>query len=170
MSLSTENDVRETYRLSLEENLKKALKTQQEFDRYKAITVEAAQRIDTEKEAFQTHYQTRLTEAREVILREQETLRLEHPKPSWAVDASPSADKIDLLARNRVQADHEARIAAIRVDQVDQYKALKEDVRDRDLRQSHARDQRQNHAKEAFNLSNTISKHEARTRSGPSRS
>ncbi len=176
MSLSIEYTVRETHRVALQENLKRKLKTQAEFDRYGAIARDAAQRIDQEKDAYRADYSKRLSTAHEVVLREQTARHLEHPKPDWAVDAPPSADRLEILARNRVQADHEQRIAAIRTDEVDQYKALRNDCQSRAAREIQARDLRQDHAKEAFATANQISPHEAQMRaqvqrrSGPSHS
>ncbi|WP_299867707.1 hypothetical protein [uncultured Roseobacter sp.] len=177
MPLSTEHAVRETYRLALEQNLVKHLKTQAEFDQYHEIRAEAAQRIDAEKDAFRANYHQRLEVAREMILREHNSRTLDHPKPDWAVETPPSADKVDLLARNRVQTDHEKRLAVIRVDQTDQYEDLRQVCRARETRETqerteHARAVRQDHAKETFNLTNELSPHEAQTRgrSGPSRS
>ena len=177
MPLSTEEAVRETYRLALEDNLRKSLKTKAEFDQYGTIQAEAANRIDAEKDAFRANYHQRLGAAREVVMREHTSRILDHPKPDWAVDTPPSADKVDLLARNRVQADHEARILAIRVDQTDQYSDLRQACKDRSTRETqeraeHARAVRQGHAKDAFNLTQKVSPHETQTRgrAGPSRS
>lgn len=176
MPLSTKDAVRETYRLALEQNLAEALKTQPEFDQYRAIRAEAAQRIDMEKDAFRATYHRRLEEAREVTLREHHARTLDHPRPDWAVDTPPSADKVDLLARNRVRADHDARLVAIRVDQTDHCEDLRRVCRDRMSREAreradHAREVRQERAKDAFTLTNQLSPHKAQTRgrSGPTR-
>lgn len=171
MNLSTEEAVKETYRVALQETLKKDLKTDQEFGRYQQILTEAAERVDAEKDDFRENYQTRLSEAQEVILREQTALALNHPRPpNVPPPRPPSPEKITLLVRERVQADHEARIAAIRKDQVDQYRDLQQSCRERAEREAHARDVRLGHAKQAFTTANQISPHEAqsRTRSGPS--
>lgn len=177
MPLSTEQAVRETYRLALEDNLRNILGTQPEFDRFAEILEEAAQRTDAERDAFRANYHQRLEVAREVVLREHTSRTLDYPKPDWAVDTPPSAEKIDLRARNRVQADHNARLVVIRVDQTDQYKDLRQACRDRLARETqerteHARDLRQGHAKDDFTTTNQISPHEAQTRgrAGPSRS
>ncbi|MEP2640065.1 MULTISPECIES: hypothetical protein [Alphaproteobacteria] len=177
MHLSTEQAVRETYRLALEQNLRNNVVTQPEFDRFAGILEEAAHRIDAEKDAFRANYHQRLAEAREVVLREHTSRTLDHPKPDWVVDTPPNAEKIDLLARNRVQADHEARITAIRIDQTDQYKDLRDVCQERAKRESqeraaHAREVRPTPLRDTFATTNQISPHEAQTRgrSGPSRS
>lgn len=176
MPLATEETVRETYRVAVQENLKNYLKTPQEFDRYISIVKVAAERIDAERAASQTDHTSRLAEAREVILREYTGHMLDHSKPDWAADQLPSAEKIDLLARNRVQADHEKRIATIRVDEVDQYRALKSECRERAARADHAHQVRKDHAQDAFTTANQLSPQEAKSqasqqgRSGPSQS
>lgn len=162
MPLSTEHAVRETYRLALEERLRNAVKTKEEFERYRDIQKEAAERIDHEKDAFRANYHQRLEKAREVILREHHSKVLDHPKPDWAVDTPPSADKVDLLARNRVQADHEKRILAIRIDQSDKYQELHKACRRREQEPSRER--------QAFNLTQELSPQEKQSRglAGPS--
>lgn len=72
---------------------------------------------------------------------------------------------------NRVQADHEQRIAAIRQDEVDGYRGFGSEVRAREARAAQARDRLQGHARDRFNLTNQQAPHEARTRSrsGPTR-
>ncbi len=172
MTLSTEQQVREGYRLALQESLRRNLKTKDDFQAFGKILKEGAERYDAEKQDFRTDYQARLREAHEVILRAHTGHILVHPKPKWAIDKPPSPEKVDLLARNRVQADHEARLVAIRQDEVDQCKVLRRDIRQRDDRTAQVQDRNQGRAKEAFNLTNQISRHERGLplRSGPSRS
>lgn len=172
MSLSTEDAVREVYRFALQENLKKDLKTTEEFARYRSIAETAAERIDAERASYHANYQQRLREAREVILREQSGRFLDHPKPTWAKDKPPSVERIELLAINRVQADHEKRISAIRVDETNEYRMLQNTCRERIGREVHARETKLGHAKERFNLTNQISPEMAKSqsRSGPSQS
>ena len=71
MPLSTEDALHETHRLALQNSLKKELKTPQECARYRDIQTKPTQRVDAERDAFRTRYQSRLEEAREVVLREQ---------------------------------------------------------------------------------------------------
>lgn len=170
MPLSTEEIVRETHRVALRDNLKQALKTEREFACFANIEREAAERIDTERDGFRTDYTARLSDAREVILRQHTGRFLDHPKPEWAADEIPSPDKVDLLAHNRVQADHDKRIATIRLDEVDKYLTLRDACHARAAREAHAREVRQDHAQRAFTTANEISPHEAqvRGRSGPS--
>lgn len=172
MSLSTEDAVREVYRFALQENLKKDLETTEEFARYRSIAETAAERIDAERASFHTNYQQRLREAREVILREQSGQFLDRPKPTWAKDKPLPAERIELLAINRVQADHEARIAAIRVDETNDYRMLQNQCRERIGRAIHVRETRGEELTERFNLTNQISPEMAKSRgrSGPSQS
>ncbi|MEM1410618.1 MAG: hypothetical protein AAGG79_07745 [Pseudomonadota bacterium] len=180
MILSTEDAVRETYRIALEENLKKALKTPEEFARFREITKEAAERLDAENDGFREGYQDRLVKAEEVVMREAAGRFLDHPKPSWAEDTMMSGDRIEILAHNRVLEDHETRKLLIRTDQIDAYKALHNDCRERARleraqsaeQSAQSRAERKGRAQDAFNLTNQVSPHEAQTRgrSGPSRS
>jgi len=180
MTLSTEEAVRETYRIALEENIKKALKTPEEFNRFHDIAKEAAERLDAENDSFRDQYQDRLVKAEAAVMREQTGRFLDHPKPSWAEDAMLSEDRIEIVAHNRVLADHETRKHLIRIDQVDAYKGLREECRERAHqeraqnaeRSDQSRTERSGHAKEAFKLTNQISRHELGLplRSGPSRS
>ena len=64
MALSTHDALHETCRLALQNKLKKELKTPQGFARYGAIQTEAAERIEAERDAFGSQYQSRLAEAR----------------------------------------------------------------------------------------------------------
>jgi len=171
MSLSTEDAVTETLRVALEQHLTSQLKTDQEWARFLEIARETATRINAEKKAFQTDYTKRLATARGVILREQNGHILSPPKPDWAVDKPLSAERIDLMARNRVQRDHDARIAEIHVDQMNDYQELRTQVKARAAREAHARNRRQGHAKDAMTTANQLSPHEAqsRTPSGPTR-
>ena len=110
-----------------------------------------------------------------MILREHTARTLDHPKPDWAVNTPPSADKVDLLARDRVQADHEARIQAISTDQTDQYQDLRQVCRARENAPAQTRDLQRDGPKEAFNRTNQVSPQETKTRlstrerSGPTR-
>lgn len=173
MSLSTEEALTETLLITLEQSLAKDIKTAADWDRYFDIRKEAAARVDDERTTFRTDYNARLADAREIILRKHTGRMFDHPKPNWAeVEDLPSADKIDLLARNLAQRDHEARIACIRKDQADQYKDLGAHLLEQRQRQAaHAKEQRRGHAENAMTTSNQLSPHDSqsRTRSGPTR-
>lgn len=180
MPLSTEDAVREVYRIAIQENLKKELRTEAEFDRYTDILQTHALRMDSEIAAFRDHYQDRLVKAEEAVMREQSGRFLDHPKPSWADDAVMSGDRIEVLAHNRVLADHELRKQIIRTDEIDAYKALSVACRARAAqeREQHREQRaqsladRKGRARDAFAITQEISPHEAQTqgRSGPSRS
>ncbi|MEM1410210.1 MAG: hypothetical protein AAGG79_05630 [Pseudomonadota bacterium] len=172
MTLSTADRVREVHRVALQQSLSRSLKTDQEWYRFHAIARETAERIDAEKDDFRHDYQIRLGEARQVILREQNARALELSPPGVDTTKPPSPEKLDILAMNRVQADHEHRIAAILTDEVDAYRDLRTDVRARTAREAAAREQWSGKIRESFNRTNQISPHLAKTqgRSGPSRS
>ncbi len=170
MSLSPYDAVRETYRLALQHSLQRALVTQKDWEQYLKIAHEAATRTDQENTSFQQDYKHRLVEAYDVILREQNARKLNHPKPSWAVDTPLSNERLNLMARNRVQADHDARLLMIRTDEMDQYQDLSKDLAARANIRSQARDQRKDQAKEAFTQVKTKDPQHTPSRSGPTRS
>ncbi|MEM1150488.1 MAG: hypothetical protein AAGI03_08005 [Pseudomonadota bacterium] len=172
MMLRPSEAVHEVHRLALQQALTRSLKTDRDWARFNAIVEEAATRVDAEKADFRHDYQTRLAEARQTVLREQSKHSFDHPAPTGTTRTPLSPERVDILAMNRVQADHEKRIAAIRQDEVDGYHGLSADVRARDERASHARAALQGQAREAFNRTNQISPHAAQTRgrTGPSRS
>ncbi|MEM7530452.1 MAG: hypothetical protein AAF416_22935 [Pseudomonadota bacterium] len=172
MSLSTTDAVGEVYRVALQDALARRLVTDPEWDRYKAIVQEAAERIDAEREAFRRDYQVRLSEARQVVLREHTARQLNLQAPRGVQPTPPSPEKLDIVAMNRVQIDHDQRIAAIRRDEIDAYRALRTEIVARETRQSQATDRWQGRFRESFNRTNAISPHDAqvRTRSGPSQS
>lgn len=154
MTSETARALNESYRLALQQTIQKVLKTQPEWDRFTGIARMAAERIDAENIAYRDDYQTRLTKAREVVLREQSGLDVIHPTPTgMSVSRKPpTPEQIERLAEARVRHDHDQRLAAIRKDEVNQYKSLRDDLRDRDQRQSQARELRQNHARDAFRI------------------
>lgn len=169
MTSETQRVVDETYRLAVQENLKKHLKTPQEWARITEISQEAAERIDAEKAAFYATFEARLTEARAVVVREQAQRGL-HLTRDGAQPPPPSASEVERVAHARVYHDHEKRNAAIRQDEMHGLEALRNDVRAREAREAHARDVRQDPARDAFNRTNQISPYQAkpRGRSGPS--
>ena len=172
MSLSTSDAVSEVHRIALQQALSRRLGTQPEWDRFTQIAQEAAERTDAETDAFRRDYQARLAEARQVILNEQNQRSLALTPPGGAPAQPMSRERLDLLAMNRVQQDHDRRIAAIRVDEVDAYQALRAEVQAREERGAHARDRWQGALREGFNRTNQISPHEAQTRgrAAPNRS
>ncbi|MGD1926642.1 MAG: hypothetical protein ACFB03_21040 [Paracoccaceae bacterium] len=171
MSLSTTEAVQEVHRLALQQSVSRILGTEHEWARFNTIVRKAAERVDGEKADFKHDYQTRLAEARQVILREQSKHTLDYPTPTGTEKAPPRPGRIDIMAINRVQFDHEKRIAAIRQDEVDGYRGLSATVRERGVREAHARDSLQGHVRDRFNLSNQLSPYlaNARTRSCPTR-
>ncbi|MEL7029900.1 MAG: hypothetical protein AAGL49_12010 [Pseudomonadota bacterium] len=172
MSLSTAEAVREAHRVALQQSLARTLGTEREWQQFNAIASEAAERVDAENKSFRDDYQARLSEARQIAFREHSQRSLEFPLPDGAERAPPNPDRLDTIAMNRVQIDHQRRIAAIRADEVDAYRSLGVEVRERESRQAHARETMSGVARNRFNLTNQISPHEARVlgRGGPTRS
>ena len=110
MSLSTSTAVQEVHRLAVQQELTRALRTQEDWDRFNAIARDAAETIDLIQAELREHCQDHLSEARAEILRRQSTRQHDMPKPSWAKLAPErpmSPDKLDRLARGCVQSQHE---------------------------------------------------------------
>lgn len=151
MSLSTTEAVRRSFLMATRQNLARNLRTAEDWEKFNTIAKETRERIEAEHVAFQQDYETRLADARQVILRENDGLCFDIPRPKHA--PSP-ADKeaLDHTADARVRHDHQLRLAAIQSDELDQYQELRDEVR--------ARDERQGQAREAF----------TRTRNGPTQS
>jgi hypothetical protein len=130
MSLSTKDAVSAVFRQAIREDLQKALRTGEDWDRYVAITQESTQRIKAEEAAHARDFPQRMAEAKQMILREEHGVRLEHPLPPWAQKHS-DADALDRKAGERVRADYGRRIAAIKKDELDAFRDLSADVRAR---------------------------------------
>ncbi|MEM8821058.1 MAG: hypothetical protein AAGE90_16270 [Pseudomonadota bacterium] len=154
MSTATQTALLEVHRLAVQQDLTRALKTEEDWSHFNAIAREAAERIDAELVDYQRTYPERIAEARQTILREQNARPLEPPKPSWAVQnhEGQTPDRLEALAQARVRAEHTGYIAAVRQDEVAQYRTLRGELREREDRRAHAHAVRKNHARDAFNL------------------
>lgn len=151
MSTETTTAVLEVHRLAVQQDLTRALKSQNDWDRFNAIAREAAERLDAERADFQRGYQDRLREARQTILREQNGRPLEPPKPGWVRETPIGPDRLEILAQTRVQTEHVQYVAAIRREEITAYRAFRGELRERDDRRAHAHARRKDHARDAFN-------------------
>ena len=131
MSLSTTEAVRDTFFEATRQSLTRALRTGEDWDRFQTIVKDTNQRLDAERATFTADYPQRLAEAREIILREEYGVRLDQPLPPDA-QAFSNKDALDHKAAFRVRQDHDRRIAAIKVDELDHYRKLTADIRSRD--------------------------------------
>ncbi|MEM7427864.1 MAG: hypothetical protein AAF441_17355 [Pseudomonadota bacterium] len=131
MSLSTTEAIREEFRAAVREHLMSKLKGRSDWDRFEQIEDEAKQRTAQELDDWQRSYDTRLAEARQIILRETHGNLLEPPKPA-GVDAVPDRQALDIKADQRIRQDHERRLAMIKQDELDQYEELQDELRGRD--------------------------------------
>ncbi|MEM9098684.1 MAG: hypothetical protein AAGC79_09180 [Pseudomonadota bacterium] len=134
MGLSTTDAVRETFLEATRQSLARNLKTSEDWDRYKAIVQEADARIAAERAAHAHDYPARLAEAKEIILREEHGARLDQPLPPGA-ERQSDKDALHRKADARVRQDHDQRIAAIKADELDQYRSLTAAIRARDAPQ-----------------------------------
>jgi hypothetical protein len=130
MSLSTKDAVSAVFRQAIREDLQKSLRTGADWDRYVGITSEATQRIEAEGAANARDFPQRLAEAKQMILREEHGVRLEHPLPPWAEKHS-DADALDRKAEERVRADYGRRVAVIKKDELDAFRDLSAEIRTR---------------------------------------
>lgn len=112
-------------------NLARSLKTGEDWDSFNDIVKETSARIEAEQAAHAQDYQARLAEAKEIILREENGLRLDQPLPP-GVEEHSNADQLQTKAEARVHQDYRRRIAAINADELDQYRDLTNQIRMRD--------------------------------------
>ena len=131
MPISTTAAVRGLFVEATRQSLARSLRAGQDWDRYKAIIQEASGRLEAEQAAHAREYSSRIAEAKEIILREEHGVRLDHPLPPW-VDKRSSTDALQSKAEIRVRQDYDQRITAIKADELDQYRALTNDIRMRD--------------------------------------
>ena len=139
MTLSTSEAVRETYRLALQQEITRSLKTRPDWDRFLGVVKESQERIAAEQAAYRDEYNLRLADVREIVLREQTGLHYDQPSPPGAPDPLDK-DKIDAVAKERVAYDHARRLTAIKEDELDGYRELRADLISRSQQQGHARD------------------------------
>lgn len=131
MPLSTTDAVRETFVEATRQSLARSLRTGGDWDRYKSIIQETTARIEVEQAAHARDYQARIGEAKEILLREQHGVRLDQPLPP-GVEKFSDKDALQHKAEIRVRQDYDRRIAAIKADELDHYRALTADIRARD--------------------------------------
>ena len=139
MTLSTGENVREMYRLALQQDIAKQLKAKPDWDRFLVIAKEGEDRLTDETASYRDNYTQRLAEARAQVLRERTGLHYDQPRPVGAPDPINN-DEIERVAELRVQHDHVRRRAAIREDEIDGYRDLRADLQSRTQQQGRARD------------------------------
>lgn len=131
MSLSTTDAVNAVFKNAVQEHLQKSLRTGEDWDRFKDIQRETDARLMQEQSAYKYEFPQRMAEAKEIILREQHSVRLDQPLPP-GVDAQSNATDLDRIAGERVKHDHDHRLAIIKKDEFDHFRDLTADIRDRD--------------------------------------
>jgi hypothetical protein len=131
MTLSTTEAVRETFLEATRQSLTRALRTGEDWDRYKAIVQETNARLEAEQASYASDYPARLADAKEIILREEHGVRLDQPLPPGAARVSDK-DSLHRKAEFRVRHDYDRRVAAIKADELEHYRTLTADIRARD--------------------------------------
>ena len=152
MSLSTGDTVREVFRSAVREDLQKHLKTGEDRDQVNAILRETDARLMKEQASYTRDYTRRIAEAKEIILREENGVRLDQPLPPGA-ERHSTADELQRKADVRVRRDHDQRCAVIKSDELARFKSLSEDI----------------HARDSPDLEHSFTQARTHTRSGPSR-
>lgn len=131
MTSNTQQGVGTAYERAVQEHLQKNLRTGGDWDRFNTIKRERDARLMTEQAAFKRDYTQRLADAKQIILREENSVGLDRPLPTW-VDAHSDAEALQAKADTRVRADHARREAAIQRDANDAYLTLAAEIRARD--------------------------------------
>lgn len=131
MPLSTQERVTEAFLEATRQSLARSLRTGEDWGRYKIILTETNARLKAEDADHALNFQKRIAEAKEIILREEHSVRLDQPLPPGAAKFS-DRDLLDKKADARVRQDHDRRIAAIKGDELDQYRSLTKEIRQRD--------------------------------------
>lgn len=156
MSLSTTEAVRETYRMALQQEVSRGLRSERDWKRFLAITKEGRDRYEAEKADYRENYTRRLADARAVVLRERTGVHLDQPRPEGAPDPLDK-DNVDIQAKARIDRDHHRRVASIIEDEIGAYRELAAELQRRGQIKGVARDN--------FNMTSRNP-----TRTGPSRS
>lgn len=138
MTTETQAHVNKLFRIATQSQVARELRTDTDWKQFQAIAEEGAARIEAELEDYRLNYQTRLADARQIILRETTGHVLEPPKPPGAAHIS-DRDVLDQRADQRVRLDHTRRLSAINTDEMDQYRAFRDAVLARDAKQGQAR-------------------------------
>ena len=131
MTLSTRYHINAAFKNALQEHLKRALRTGDDWDRFHAIQRETDARLIDEDADFKRDYTRRIADAVEIILREENGLRLDKPLPEGALPHSDS-DTLWKKAEIWVRRDHESRRASIIRDEAYAFLGLSKEIRARD--------------------------------------
>lgn len=123
--------VQEVFARALQDHLQKTLRTGEDWDRFNALRRATDARIMAEQTALKREFPQRMAEAKQMILREENGLRLDQPLPPWA-ERHSTADALDRKAGERVRQDHDRRISAIKRDEHAAFRDLAANIRARD--------------------------------------
>ncbi|MGH1356520.1 MAG: hypothetical protein ACRBBS_15755 [Thalassovita sp.] len=97
MTTETQSVVRAAYERALQEHLQKNLRTSADWDRFNTIKRERDAPLMIEQAAFKRDYMQRLSDAKQIILREENGVSLDQPLPPW-VDAHSNAEALQSKA------------------------------------------------------------------------
>jgi len=134
MNLPPYPSLTEVYESAVRQHLQRALRSGEDWDRFKRIQRETDARLMAEQAEFKRDHAMRISEAKQIILREENGVRFDQPLPPWAERRS-NADDLHAKAMKRVRSDHERRVAKIKRDETDAFRDLTADIRARDAPQ-----------------------------------
>ncbi len=135
MTLTTREAIQGAFLEATRKALQRDLETPQDWDRYIEIVAETDARLAAEEHSHAHDYQRRIAEAKEIILREENGIRLDRPLPP-GVDKHSNPEELREKADARVRQDYGRRLTAIRKDELEQYRDLTAEIRARRTRES----------------------------------
>lgn len=130
MALKTQEALQEAFLEATRKALQRDLETPHDWDRYKSIVSETDARLAAEEHSHAQDYVQRIAEAEEIILREEHSVRLDQLLPP-GVQRQSDAETLQRKADDRVRQDYDRRLAAVRKDELQQYRDLTAEIRAR---------------------------------------
>lgn len=138
MSSDIELGVTAMFRDAIRESIVPELRSQDDWDRFKAIDLEAKRRTKDQVDGFERDRPERLAAARKEIIDKAGSLTLEHPTPFGTDKFDKTA--IERQAVTKIFNDHHAALLAIKTEETDAYGALRDDIHARENTRGLARD------------------------------
>jgi len=159
MPSEIEISIAEMFSNATRQNMVTELRTQDDWDQFKAIDETARQRTRDEIDGYERDRPLRLAAARKDIIDEAGSLTFEHPTPFGTNKFDK--DEIERQAVARVFNDHQSTLMGIKADEVEAYDTLCADI--------HVREDVRDFARDAFERAGKQTEYPQRSRSGPAR-
>ncbi len=138
MELDLQLGIAEMFRDATMESAVRALRTDDDWDRFKAIQSAAEKREDEATREFERDRPDLLAQAREAILRDAGALKHDHPAPMPVDRFDPGT--IEKRAETRIETAHRARLLDIRREESDAYETLSQDISARERQRGLSRE------------------------------